>query len=295
TRPAGLFEEVAASAPVAGVPGTAGLGDAGVEETDRTGDVASALVRSLDGLLPTERVAALLTTVRRCAAATLGFDNVDDVPSNRPFRDLGVDSVTAVELRGSLVENTGLRLPATLVFDHPTPEAVARRLDTELVGPDDAEAGVPEMTGGPAVMTPPPAEDPVAIVGMGCRFPGGVGSPEELWEVVDSGAQVIGGLPEDRGWDREELFDPDPDAVGRSYCRWGGFLEDVSGFDAELFGISPREASAMDPQQRLVLEVAWEALERSGIDPRSLAGTTTGVWVGANPPEYGTAVSAGSD
>src|SRR5690625_2339515 len=151
------------------------------------------------------------------------------------------------------------------------------------------------MTGGPAVMTPPPAEDPVAIVGMGCRFPGGVGSPEELWEVVDSGAQVIGGLPEDRGWDREGLFDPDPDAVGRSYCRWGGFLEDVSGFDAELFGISPREASAMDPQQRLVLEVAWEALERSGIDPRSLAGTTTGVWVGANPPEYGTAVSAGSD
>src|SRR5690625_5073332 len=117
------------------------------------------------------------------------------------------------------------------------------------------------MTGGPAVMTPPPAEDPVAIVGMGCRFPGGVGSPEELWEVVDSGAQVIGGLPEDRGWDREGLFDPDPDAVGRSYCRWGGFLEDVSGFDAELFGISPREASAMDPQQRLVLEVAWERSE----------------------------------
>lgn len=226
---------------------------------------------------PGERRAALVDLV--CAETTAIRGTATD--PGTAFADLGLTSMDAMSLWHRLSLRTGLRLPATLVWDHPTPAAVAAHLDTRLQG------------SGPATALPRrgPAAEPVAIVAVGCRYPGQVSSPEELWRLVADGADATGEFPLDRGWDIDALHDPDPDRIGTTYTRRGGFLHDAADFDPLFFGISPREALATDPQQRLLLEVAWETLERAGIPAPSLRGSSTGVFVGLMHAGYGSGVS----
>ncbi|MFV2013716.1 beta-ketoacyl synthase N-terminal-like domain-containing protein, partial [Micromonospora sp. LOL_027] len=247
--------------------------------------------------LPAEqREQALLDRVRVEVAGVLGYDGPDAVGPGRAFRDLGFDSLAAVELRNQLATATGLTLPATLVFDHPTPAAVARLLADRLTpgdppptDPSTADSAPADMTtASPVAGAPTTVDDPIVIVGMACRYPGGVNSPADLWRLVVDEVDAIAPLPTDRGWDVDGVYHPEPGTPGRSYVREGGFLDDAAGFDPDFFGIGRREAIAMDPQQRLLLETAWEAVERAGIDPRALRGSVTGVFAGVMYDDYGT-------
>ncbi|MFI5527816.1 type I polyketide synthase [Kitasatospora sp. NPDC051853] len=228
--------------------------------------------RATDGLTEAEALAA----VRSAAALVLGQSGPEAVDPAHTFKELGFDSVAAVEFRDRLAGATGRSLPATLTYDRPTPGAVA----AYLAGAGKSEQA-PETFHGTA------GDDPVVVVAFSGRWPGGADTPERLWELLREGRDAIGPFPENRGWDLEALYDPEGERPGTSYTRQGGFLHDADTFDGAFFGLAPREAAAMDPQQRLLLESAWELTERAGIVPATLRGSRTGVFVGAMQQEYG--------
>ncbi|MFF4322630.1 type I polyketide synthase [Streptomyces sp. NPDC001568] len=269
------------SAPVAPQPSSPRIPAPGADEGEEPSTTAAgrpSLVDRLAGLREVDRDRMMLDLVRDRTALVLEHGGAEGIDADRSFRELGLDSMMAVELRQRVNAATGLHLPATVLFEHPTPARLARHLWSELLPTAPATQAAP----GPA-----PDDEPVVIVGIGCRFPGDVRSPEDLWRLLVEGTDAITEFPEDRGWRLDELFDPDPESGARSYVRHGGFLHDAARFDAAFFGISPREADAMDPQQRLLLETSWEALERAGIDPTGLHGSNTGVFLGATSQDYG--------
>lgn len=254
--------------------------EAGVEKTaarpslpgDDSLDSAALFDRS-----PAEQREILLELI---AAKTELLTEQRFVSETQAFRDIGFTSLTVVELARELSSATGLELPSTLVYDHPTPRAVAEHLRQALglsSGEDDLEDYATDGRN----------DEPIAIIGISCRYPGGVSDPESLWRLVAEGRDAVGDYPSDRGWDTANLYSPEPGKLGKISARTSNFLYGATGFDAGFFGISPREAVTIEPQQRMLLEVSWEAIERAGIDPSTLHGTRTGVFAGVMGTEYG--------
>ncbi|WP_394829189.1 type I polyketide synthase [Pendulispora albinea] len=241
---------------------------------------ASSLEQRLRTLAPEDRDRALLDLVRTEVAAVLGMTSPGALEPHRTLQELGLDSLMALETRNRLSAVTGLRLHATLLFDYPTPADIARFLVTLLER--DAKAAHPRPQRASS-----DDDDPIAIIAIGCRYPGGVRTPDEFWQLLREGRDAISGFPDNRGWNAEAIYDPDPDAYGKSYVREGSFVHDADRFDPDFFGISRREALTVDPQQRLLLETSWEAFERAGIDASALHGSQTGVFVGIMYTDYG--------
>ena len=232
------------------------------------------------------RAGVAIELVRAEVARLLALEGPGAIAPDRPLATLGLDSLMALELRGALGRRTGASLPATLAFDYPTAAAIGRYLVEQAIAP----APVPSAPAAPPVQGArapgdPIADEPIAIIGLGCRFPGDANDPESFWRLLAGGVDAIREVPRER-WDIDAYHDPDPGAPGKMYTRHGGFLAGIDRFDPAFFEISPREAVNMDPQQRLLLETSWEALERAGIPPGSLMDAPVGVFVGVMSHEY---------
>jgi len=214
--------------------------------------------------------------IKETLARILSVD-VQQVDLDQGFFDLGMDSLMAVRFRDTLEKDLGIELPATLMLDCPTGTALIAYLDDHALHLNINKPSIQQAK------TPPLAE-PLAIVGMSCRFPKANNS-QEFWELLARGENAIGPIPEGR-WDMSKYYDPDPDAPGKMYVTQGGFIDQIDQFDADFFGISPREASYLDPQQRLLLEQSWLALEDAGIDLPELKNCVTSVFVGISGSDY---------
>ncbi|MDF3294248.1 SDR family NAD(P)-dependent oxidoreductase [Streptomyces sp. RB6PN23] len=264
---------------------------------DNTRNGREGLGQRLAGLSSVDREQVLLDLVRESAAAVLGYDSGAQIGSDQPFSELGLDSLTAVDLRNLLQTKTGASMPVTLVFDYPTVTRVAGYLAAEFGEPAQAGGSGESQPVGSAVVPTMVSvtDDPIVLVGMACRYPGGVSDPDELWRLVTAEADGIVPFPTGRGWDLDALLGSGEPGSGTSATSEGGFVDGVDEFDAAFFRISPREALATDPQQRLLLEVSWEALEQAGIDPASLAGSSTGVFAGVYQSGYADLVARGGE
>ncbi|MCB1055710.1 MAG: beta-ketoacyl synthase, partial [Acidobacteria bacterium] len=216
-------------------------------------------------------------------AARLGVSRAEIDPG-QPFARYGLDSAAAVSLVGELEERLGVELPETLLYQHPTIDRLATYLGTRRPDQAAAAAGRAASRHRDPAAGETGAQEPLAVVGVGCRFPGADG-PEAFWTLLRDGVDAVTEVPPER-WDAAAFYAPEAATPGKSNTRWGGFLDAVDRFDAEFFDISPREAARMDPQQRFILEVAWHALEHAGIVPAELAGSATGVFVGISTNDY---------
>ncbi len=252
-------------------------GEAGSAET-----VRSSVLDALDGKAPSEVQSWLRQYVAAEVAAVLRLGSPDEVPATRNFFQMGMDSLTSIELRNRLRDGIGQPLPATIAFDCPTVPAMAEYL-SGLVSSSSSTNLRTEVR--ESVTAAPALNEPIAIIGMGCRFPGGVDTPEKFLELLRDGRDAISEVPRDR-WDAEAWYDANPDTPGKINSRHGGFVEGCELFDPAFFEIAPREAKSVDPQHRMLLEVSWEAMENAGLVPSALAGSNTGVFVGITGNDY---------
>jgi len=236
---------------------------------------------------PVQQRKKLLTDYLRDSVAEVTRVDVSEIREDAGFFDLGMDSLMAVELRRRMEQGVGKEIPVTLVMDHPRISDVADYLLGDVLGLNEQAKSAPQRT---AATTR--TDEPIAIVAVSCRFPGAP-DPEAFWEVLSGGVDVIREVPEDR-FDIDEFYDPDPEVAGKTYTRFGGFLDGIDGFDPEFFGISPREAVWIEPQQRLMLETVWEGLERAGYAPSALRGSRTGIFAGVGANEYAHLLSSES-
>ena len=246
------------------------------------------LAAELAGRPAAERKKIVTSALQAEVARILRLASASEVVPHRALQEQGLDSLMAMELRSAVSALVDAPIPATLAFDYPTVEAVTAYLLDGILKIDET-ATSPEKALAPAIVAAraagPRWDEPIAIIGIGCRFPGGANDLDSFWRLLDTGTDAVREVPKDR-WDVDALYDPDPDAAGKTTTRYGAFLDGVDLFEPTFFGIAPREALALDPQQRILMEVTWEALEHAGLPPASLSGTPMGVFVALITHDY---------